>query len=71
MYSNPFVSQLVAKERVNDQIRGAEKARLIRVAESSGRARQWLPQLILALKNWSPRFAGERAPVAKVRSLPR
>jgi hypothetical protein len=71
MYSNPFVSQLVAKERVNDTLRQAEKARLIRVAEGSVRPGRWFPQMILALKNWWPRFDGKRAPVAKVRSLPR
>ena len=71
MYSNPFVSQLVAKERVQDTLRQSEKARLIRAAKGSGRPGRWLPQLILALKNWRPRFEREHVPVAKIRGLSR
>lgn len=43
MYSNPFVAQLVAKETIEDSMRRAEKARLVRVVE--GRQKPWRWQL--------------------------
>jgi hypothetical protein len=71
MYSNPFVSQLVAKEQVEDTLRQAEKARLVRIVESPGRSWQWLSDTVLALKNWRPRFDSKRVPAPKIKSLPR
>jgi hypothetical protein len=71
MYSNPFVSQLVAKEQVQDALRQAEKARLIRAIAIPGRSWQWLSDMVLALKNWRPRFDNKRVPAAKIKSLPR
>jgi hypothetical protein len=46
MYSNPFVVQLVANEAMEDTIRRAEHAHLVRVAEGSRMAWRWrLPTL--------------------------
>ena len=51
MYSNPFVTQLLAKERMKDAIRRNEQNRLIRAATGSGKSRQWRWSMILAPKN--------------------
>ena len=46
MYSNPFVAQLVAKETIEDTIRRAEQAQLVRVVEDVKKPWRWqLPKL--------------------------
>ena len=48
MYSNPFVSQLVAEERMRDAMRLEEKARLVRAAQGTRNPGGWSLQLIFA-----------------------
>jgi hypothetical protein len=46
VYSNPFVAQLVAKEAIEDTIRRAEQARLVRAVEGDRKQWRWqLPKL--------------------------
>ena len=71
MYYNPFVSQLVAKERAQDAMRQAEKARLMRAAAGSSSSWQWYSQVMLRLKNWRSWFENNRVPRAQIRSVPR
>ena len=51
MYSNPFVTQLLAEERVKDAMRRNEQARLIRAVEGSGKSWRWRLPMILARQN--------------------
>jgi hypothetical protein len=51
MYSNPFVDQLLAEERMKDAIRRNEQTRLIRMAEDSGQPQRWRLSMIFARKN--------------------
>jgi hypothetical protein len=46
VYSNPFVAQLVAKETIEDSMRHAEHARLVRAVEGDRKPWRWqLPKL--------------------------
>jgi len=51
MYTNPFVTQLLAKERMKDAMRRSEQAYLVRTAEDSGQSQRRRFSMILALKN--------------------
>jgi hypothetical protein len=54
MYSNPFVNQLLAKERVEDAMRHSEQTHLIRVVEGSKKSWRWQLPMILAHRNFLP-----------------
>ncbi len=41
MYFNPFVTQLLAEERMKDIMHQAEQARLIRAVKGSGKSWRW------------------------------
>jgi hypothetical protein len=48
MYSNPFVNQLLAKERMEDAMRRSERTHLIRAVENSKKSRRWhLPMTVV------------------------
>ena len=51
MYTNPFVTQLLAEERVKDAIRRNEQTRLIREVEGFRTSRRWRLSMILTSKN--------------------
>lgn len=52
MYSNPFVDQLLAKERMEDAIRRSERAHLIRFAQGSKKSWRWRWSMTLARQNF-------------------
>jgi hypothetical protein len=54
MYTNPFVAQLLAEERMRDAIRRNEQARLIQTAKGSRQTRQRRLSTIFARKNSLP-----------------
>lgn len=56
MYTNPFVTQLLAEERMKDVIRRNEQARLVRAAKGTEKSRRWRLSMILASKNFSALF---------------
>jgi hypothetical protein len=47
MYTNPFVTQLLAEERMKDAIRRNEQTRLIREVEGFRTSRRWRLPMIL------------------------
>ncbi len=51
MYLNPFVTQLLAEERMKDALGQAKQARLIRAAKGSGQSGRWRLPLTFALKS--------------------
>ena len=51
MYTNPFVTQLLAEERMRDAIRRNEQARLLRESKGPGKSRQWRLSMIFTRKN--------------------
>jgi len=51
MYFNPFITQLVAEERMKDAMRQDEQARLVRAVKGPGRSRRWQLPMILTLKS--------------------
>ena len=51
MYTNPFVAQLLAKERMKDAMHRNEQNRLIRVTKGSGKSRRWQLPMIFTRKN--------------------
>ncbi len=51
MYINPFVTQLLVEERIEDVMRLAEQARLIREVEGSRKSWRWRLPILLALKS--------------------
>jgi hypothetical protein len=56
MYTNPFVTQLLANERMKDALRRNEQARLIRTVKNSRQTQPRWFLMILASKNSSTRF---------------
>ena len=56
MYSNPFVTQLLAEERMKDAMRRNEQSRLIRAVEGFGKLSRGRRPMMLALKNSSTLF---------------
>ena len=52
MYINPFVTQLLAEERMKDAIRRNEQARLIKTVKGSGKSWRWRVPMILARKSF-------------------
>ena len=50
MYHNPFIAQLVAKERIKDAMRQAEQAHLVREAEGPRKSWGWPLPMVMALK---------------------
>jgi len=56
MYSNPFVCQLLAEERMKDAVRHNEQVRLIRTVSGSGKSWRWRLPRILALKDFLALF---------------
>ena len=51
MYTNLFLTQLLAEERMKDALRRNEQARLIRVTKGSGKSRRWQLPMIFTRKN--------------------
>jgi len=51
MYTNPFVTQLLAEERMKDAIRRNEQTRLIRAAKDSGQPQRRRFLMIFTRKN--------------------
>jgi hypothetical protein len=52
MYFNPFVTQLLAEERMKDAIRRNEQAHLVREVEGSRKSWRWWSPMILVRKNY-------------------
>ena len=51
MYSNPFVNQLLAEERMKDTMRQNAQVHLIRAVEGSPKSWGWQLPMILALSS--------------------
>ena len=51
MYTNPFVTQLLAEERMKDAMRRNEQARLIRSLRGFRKSSQWRLSMIFTRKN--------------------
>ena len=51
MYTNPFVTQLLAEERMKDAMRRNEQARLIRSLKGFRKSPQWRLSMIFTRKN--------------------
>jgi hypothetical protein len=55
MYLNPFVTQLLAEERMKDAVHKNEQAHLIHALKGSGEWWRWRLPMILALKSLTHR----------------
>ena len=58
MYTNPFVIQLLAEERMKDAMRRNEQTRLIREAEGFRTSRRWRLPMIFTSESFLLSFHG-------------
>jgi hypothetical protein len=49
---NPFLAEMLMKERVENALREAEQARLVKMAQKSKETRPFLPSAIQFIRDW-------------------
>lgn len=62
MSMNPFLFQMLMKERVKDALREAEQARLVKMGQNSKGIRPFLLSAMQHLRDWRDNGNGRRQP---------